>query len=160
MAYSTWAVHGTGFVIYDEYNGETNSCSNHVDDFLNKFYQFAKSSKIYKHINFSNPDFEIQDIFYEMPLEAEAQFINYNGPNDENISSYFTAINKTTAHPVKMICVWSKESPSMYDAPYKTKEEFIQAMKDQLEEIGFLQILPPNFDFESHIGEFDTCCSG
>lgn len=156
MSYTTSAIYGTGFVLYDTYDEINETHSRNTDTFIQKFMSFAKTSDIYKHINWNYPELNITDLLCEEPLEYQVQLYT----EDEGISSYFTPINGKTIKTTEMIVVYADKEPSMYQAPYKTKDEFIQSMKNILDKIGFTQCLPEDFDYESHIGTFDTCICG
>lgn len=150
-------VHGTGFVIYDEYDGNTQTCSRNIDDFIQKLVNYAKTSDFYKHIDFAYPEFTIEDLFNQTPLTEIAAMYDHYTKDDTPINSSFVNLKDESVYPSQMIVVWTDKQPSMYNAPYATKEEFIQAMKDTLTRIGFTDCLPDDFDYEAHIGEFSTC---
>lgn len=156
MSYTTSAIYGTGFVLYDTYDETNETHSRNTDTFIQKFMSFAKTSDIYKHIDWNYPELSITDLLCEEPLEYNVDLYI----EDEEVSSHFTPLDGKPIKTTEMIVVYSDKEPSMYQAPYNTKEEFIQSIKDILDKIGFTQCLPDDFDYEAHIGTFDTCVHG
>lgn len=162
MSTVTSAVWGTGFCIYDTYNIETNSETRQVDRFIERYIKYLKTTtnkrfaEIRKIIN--EPDFNIEDYFQDI---LDTKPINYAASlygEDYRIFSNFTPLNNDeTIRTTKMLCIWADKQPHMYKAPYKSKKDFIKAMKEQLAEYGMLECLPEDFDIKSHIGTFSTC---
>lgn len=156
MAYANYAVYGAGFVLYDEYNPVTKTCTNTVKEFLNKF------------LKDKDPTINLENIFYPDYLHDKLDVCEfYDRTNtgadgtvfvssDSDNRSHFYGINGNIVEPVTMLVVRCHFAPSIYNAPFKTKHEFVSFMRKELDRIGFTKFLPENFDMESHIGTFDT----
>ena len=129
MSQVTNAIYGDGFVIYDEYDAETGAVETNVDEFLKKY----------------------KEMFSKEPCDDVEIYIQ------DDVASHFMSVNINCAEPVRMLVVRANRVASMYDAPYKTKTHFVNAMKAKLERLGFVKVLGEDFDYEAHIGSFDTC---
>lgn len=133
-----YPVTGNGFVLFDEYDEKGNMTTT-VYDFLEQINRNEFDGDAYNiDIIGAYPDMELFETTDEM----------------SDNTAYFKAINGTDVEPAVMLVVRHAKDASMFQAPYGSKEAYIQAIKDQLKEAGLMSYLPEMFDFEAHIGNF------
>lgn len=135
-------VNGTGFVIYDEPDGIT-GIPNNVPDFLNHIRkQYENGDAI--------EDFEVISDFENMELFDAT---DSTGKDCDN-TCVFEDLAGNRIEPIRMLCIRHPKEPAMFDAPYISKNAFIEAVKQQLKKLELLELFPEDFNWENHIGNF------
>ena len=102
----------------------------------------SKNKQFYEDLNKDETDF-----LYELPFQTnqslhvtyDTESINIITLNGDYREIYATDI---------LILIGNHEEPSLYSAPFKSKEECIRYYKNQFDDL-----LPKDFDYEGNIGK-------
>lgn len=128
-----YALHGAGFVLYEP---------EEVDLFLAALQ--AQSDLL--PFEYSS-NYEFVEDYEHMGL--------FDGRVTPGQVARFTDLRGTFRMPEVMLVVETPLKPCMYDAPFSSKAAFRLSVMNQIDAMGFTDLLPEDFDWDAHIGYFD-----
>lgn len=135
---SYYPVVGNGFVLFEEPD-EITGITERVPKFLDQVR--ATSTDLEACL-----DIELIGCFNGMEL--------FDATDVGNGIGVFENLKGEKITTERMLCIRHGKKPSMFASPYPSRESYIQAMKDQIEELGLSSLFDTDFDWEGHIGAF------